>query len=143
LGKMPPVDTRQRSGSGCQPKQRQRRLTRSEVAKLVATYREGDMTVEELAVEFGIHRQTAARHLDVAGATIRRKRLDETQITEAVRLYSKGWSLARIGDHFGCQLDKRELPTATSWHRATATFRETPSFSVTPVIMLGSGFLHD
>jgi DNA-directed RNA polymerase specialized sigma24 family protein len=83
------------------PVRRQRRLTAAEVTSLVAEYQERAMTVEGLAAKFGIHRQTAARHLDAAGITRRRKTLDETQVAEAVRLYGRGWSLARVGGHLG------------------------------------------
>jgi transposase-like protein len=101
LKKQAPVDSRQRAETSRQPRRRQRRLTPSEAENLVTTYQERAITIEDLAAHFGIHRQTAARHLELAGITIRRKILDETQVAEAIRLYATGWSLARIGHRLG------------------------------------------
>jgi AraC-like DNA-binding protein len=77
------------------------RLAAVEVERLVDDYRRRKPPLEELAAEFGVHRQTAARHLDQAGVGLRRKVLSEAQIAEAVQLYREGWSLAKIGSHLG------------------------------------------
>ncbi|POM22789.1 Sigma-70, region 4 [Actinomadura rubteroloni] len=54
----------------------------------------------ELGERFGIDRQTASKILQRAGVAIRRHGLSPEQVDEAVRLYEKGWSLARIGERF-------------------------------------------
>ncbi|SNR96468.1 hypothetical protein SAMN06272737_1493 [Blastococcus mobilis] len=40
------------------------------------------------------------RLLDVKGMPRRQRGLTDGQVQEAARLYAKGWSLTRIGDHF-------------------------------------------
>jgi hypothetical protein len=41
----------------------------------------------------------AARQLHRRGVPMRRRGLCPDQIDEAIRLYSSGWSLARVGEH--------------------------------------------
>jgi hypothetical protein len=41
------------------------------------------------------------RLLDVNGVPRRQRGLSDAQVREANRLYGQGWSLTRIGDHFG------------------------------------------
>jgi transposase-like protein len=57
-------------------------------------------TIDELATTFGIHRTTVMAHLDRQG-TPRRSGTVTKNINEAIRLYETGWSLARVGKHFG------------------------------------------
>lgn len=96
--------TRDRAEGVPAPERRLRRrpirLAQSEIAVLVAEYQRRRVSLDELASEFGIHRQTAARHLDSAGITQRRKTITTSQVRAAIGLYEDGWSLARIGRHF-------------------------------------------
>jgi hypothetical protein len=80
-------------------RQFQRRLNADEVVELVEAYEEG-ATQQELAARFGIHRTTVAAELDRHGFTNRRASLAPEQVTEAIDLYTHGWSLAKIGNHF-------------------------------------------
>ncbi|MGY1771628.1 hypothetical protein [Blastococcus sp. SYSU D00813] len=41
------------------------------------------------------------RLLDVNGVQRRKRGLTDDQVEEAIQLYADGWSLTRIGDHFG------------------------------------------
>jgi DNA-binding MarR family transcriptional regulator len=78
------------------------RLAQSEISALVDEYQRREVSLDELASEFGIHRHTAARHLDSAGVTQRRKAITDEQVQAARHLYENlGWSLARIGEHLG------------------------------------------
>jgi hypothetical protein len=70
------------------------------VAELVDAYEAG-ATQQELEVRFGIHKHTVAAHLDRAGITNRRGAMTPQQVAEAIVLYAQGWSLAKIGNHFG------------------------------------------
>jgi len=77
-----------------------RRLTRDEVAQLAVEYQNG-ATVYDLAERFKIHRTTVSQHLHRQRARMRRRGMTEQQTVEAARLYRQGWSLARLGGHFG------------------------------------------
>jgi DNA-binding CsgD family transcriptional regulator len=81
-------------------RQAQVRLSADEIAELVAAYEAG-ATQQELATQFQIHRGTVAAHLDRAGITNRRGAMTPEQVTDAIDLYTQGWSLASIGNHFG------------------------------------------
>lgn len=81
-------------------RQRHKRLTEAEVARLVARYTEG-ATVYELAGEFGIERRTVAVRLKAAGVVMRQRPASAEQIAEMVRLYESGLSLAKVGDRIG------------------------------------------
>ena len=80
-------------------RQIQRHLGADEVLSLVDTYAQGD-TIDELASKFGIHRTTVMAHLERQRAP-RRSGIVTRNIDEATRLYEEGWSLARVGEHFG------------------------------------------
>jgi hypothetical protein len=80
-------------------KQVQHRLEREEVDQLLERYRAGTK-ISDLAVEFQITRTTVMKHVERAGAP-RRRNLVRDHLDEARRLYDRGWSLARVGDHFG------------------------------------------
>lgn len=80
-------------------RQIQRHLGAREVLNLVGAYTQGD-TIEELATTFGVHRTTVLAHLERRGAQ-RRSGVVTKNIDEASRLYEQGWSLARVGEHFG------------------------------------------
>lgn len=81
----------------------QRRLTSAERAELVDRYLAGERAFE-LALAYGLHRQTVARVLVDAGA--RRPRLmTESERIEAVQLYSEGWTCQAIGHELGRSRD--------------------------------------
>jgi uncharacterized protein (DUF433 family) len=80
-------------------RQIQRHLDPNEVRSLLGAYTEGG-TIDDLATAFGIHRTTVLAHLHRQGAP-RRSGTVKKSINEATRLYDQGWSLARIGEHFG------------------------------------------
>ena len=81
-------------------RQRQKRLTEVEAARMAARYIEG-ATVYELAGEFGIERRTVAVRLRAAGVVMRRQPTGAEQITEMVQLYESGLSLAKVSDRIG------------------------------------------
>jgi transposase-like protein len=80
-------------------RQRQRRLEATERAALITAYVSG-AGVSELAGRFGVHRYTVSQILDRAGVKRRVSGLSPNHVTDAVRLYGQGWSLARIGSSF-------------------------------------------
>lgn len=85
------------------PRQRQRaedRLGADGVAQLVADYQAGRST-KWLQRTYRLSQGAILRLLDVAGVPRRQRGLIEAQVQEAVWLYAQGWSLTRIGDHFG------------------------------------------
>jgi hypothetical protein len=55
-----------------------------------------------VAERWGISRKTVAEHLRRGGVTPRRQGLSPDQAQTSIDLYAGGWSLARIGEHFGC-----------------------------------------
>jgi hypothetical protein len=85
------------------PRQRQRtedRLGLDGVARLVADYQAGRST-KWLQQAHGISQGAVLRLLEVNGVPRRKRGLTDEQVQEAMRLYDQGWSLTRIGDHFG------------------------------------------
>ena len=80
-------------------KQAQNRLDPEEVDRLVQNYRTGTK-IDDLAKQFQISRTTVMKHVELAGAP-RRRNLIIDRIDEARQLYDRGWSLARVGAHFG------------------------------------------
>jgi DNA invertase Pin-like site-specific DNA recombinase len=80
-------------------RQIQRHLDANTILSLVRAYAQGD-TIDELASTFGIHRTTVMAHLERQGVP-RRNGAVTKNINEAIRLYEEGWSLARVGEHFG------------------------------------------
>ena len=64
-------------------------------------YQAGD-DMRVVAERWGISRKTVAEHLRREGVTPRRRGLSPDQVQTAIRLYAAGWSLARIGERFGC-----------------------------------------
>jgi DNA-directed RNA polymerase specialized sigma24 family protein len=73
-----------------------RQLEPDQVRELIAGYKAGH-TVYELGRKFGVNRKTVGEILHRHRVPIR-GRLSGEQIDEAVRLYERGWSLARIGE---------------------------------------------
>jgi hypothetical protein len=51
----------------------------------------------ELATQFGVHRTTVATSLEELGIPLHRQGQHGDGLQEAVELYTKGWSLARLG----------------------------------------------
>jgi DNA-binding transcriptional ArsR family regulator len=84
------------------PRQVQRRLIQDEVDRLVDEYLVG-ATISDLASRFGVHERTVSAHLERGGVGRRYRLLDDTAVEVAAGLYSEGWSLARVGQHFGVQ----------------------------------------
>ncbi|MDP9332218.1 MAG: hypothetical protein M3Q30_02730 [Actinomycetota bacterium] len=81
------------------PKQKQVRLSPTDVDHLIELYLAGK-EINELAGQFDISRTTVMKHVERAGAP-RRRGVIVDHLDEARRLYEKGWSLAKVGEHFG------------------------------------------
>lgn len=80
----------------------QRRLSPTDLDNLLDAYRAG-ATINQLAVEFGIHRTTVAGHLDRHGVP-RHSELtawDDDILGRAAELYATGSSLANVAHQFG------------------------------------------
>jgi predicted DNA-binding protein YlxM (UPF0122 family) len=82
------------------PRQRQRKLSPERIEDLAQAY-QGGASMMELAATYELHRATVVDHLERAGVSRRRTPLADVDTDELWRLYAKGWSLKRIGDHFG------------------------------------------
>lgn len=91
---------RERPTARPRSKQAQRRLAPDQVTELLAAY-QGGSTVLELAASYGVHRTTVTGLLKRHGVPFRPPGLDPADLPEAIRLYEAGWSLARLGQHFG------------------------------------------
>ncbi|MBB4930382.1 lambda repressor-like predicted transcriptional regulator [Lipingzhangella halophila] len=87
------------------------RPTDKHISDIVAEYREG-ATIRQLAIKHRIGRETVSKILKQSGVTMRRTGLTPEQVEEAVRLYTKGWSLAKIGNRFS-------VDGKTVWSRLT------------------------
>ncbi|MGF1661018.1 MAG: helix-turn-helix domain containing protein [Kineosporiaceae bacterium] len=90
-------------------RQRQVRLSPGVETRVVEDYR-GGAGVVDLARRYGVHRTTIAAVRGRHGVPRRRRGMDSAQVDSAVRLYTDGWSLARIGDRFG--VDGQTVRTA-------------------------------
>jgi hypothetical protein len=77
-------------------RQRQRRLTREQVARIGQQYQEG-ATLYKIAAEFSIDRKTVSAHLKAAGIKIRLHAPSSEEADKMVRLYLAGLSCATIG----------------------------------------------
>jgi DNA invertase Pin-like site-specific DNA recombinase len=78
-----------------------RKLTPAKRAQLVELYRSG-MSALELAREFGMHRQTVARHLSQEGVAARSQlKMTPRLIDRAKRLYAEGCSTVEVGRQLG------------------------------------------
>jgi predicted DNA-binding protein YlxM (UPF0122 family) len=67
---------------------------------LVAAY-EDWLSLKDLASAFSIDRRTVGNHLKRRGIASRGRKLTDEQIVQAVELYRRGWSLARIAECLG------------------------------------------
>jgi transposase len=83
-------------------RQKQHRLNRAEIKRLVARYEAG-ARVKELAAEFEVERRTVSAILQREGVPPRQRGLNVEQVDEAVQLYGQSWSLARIGEKLGVE----------------------------------------
>jgi len=83
-----------------EPKQQQRRLTKSQQADLVERYRSGDL-MTDLAETYGIDRRTVSSILKRHDVPSRPRGLSVEQVQEAVLMYAQGKSLAAIGKDLG------------------------------------------
>lgn len=79
-------------------KQAQKRLSGHEAAKLIGAHKAGTR-VKELAIQFGIHRDTVHNILTREGV-LRRRGIQPDDVPEVVRLYQDGWALARLATKF-------------------------------------------
>jgi DNA-directed RNA polymerase specialized sigma24 family protein len=77
----------------------QRRLAGDELSELLTSYRDG-IPINDLAETFAIHRNTVMTLAKRAGAA-ERYRIIDRNLDDAWSLYERGWSTARIGEHFG------------------------------------------
>jgi lambda repressor-like predicted transcriptional regulator len=83
------------------PRQRQKRLTSYEVVQVIQLYHCGAV-MRELADRFGVHKHTISECLKRMGVPLRRQGLRDEDVEEAAQLYAEGWSLARLGQKYGC-----------------------------------------
>ena len=98
-------------------RQRQRRLTETQVIEMAACYEEG-ATVYELATEFGCNRTTVAARLKKAGIVMRLQSPGVVTINSMESLYQSALSYVEIGRQLGYSANTvrkylREGQTAT------------------------------
>lgn len=70
-------------------------LTATLLEQLVARYNDG-ATVYDLAIEFGISRNTVSRRLKAVGVQLRCGPLTQNEIDQAIALYATGLSVATV-----------------------------------------------
>lgn len=80
--------------------QPQTHLTDDAVGEIVAGYRAG-ATILELSARHDCDRKTVIRYLKLRCVEMRRRRLSEDQIDQAVLLYESGLSLIKVGKAVG------------------------------------------
>lgn len=120
---------RARKAAAPRPERRPRRVWRPKElpaetqAAILDAYAAG-RTMKSLALEFGVHRTTIRAALDRHGVLPRDKSMSDPQISEAVRRYEDGESLAKVGGRLGFdaqtianQLRKRGVRIRESWER--------------------------
>ena len=88
-------------------RQRQRRLSMTEITELIKEYEQRG-PVNQLAQQFGIHRTTVTALLRRHEVKLRRAGLAPAEIPTVALLYSQGWSLSRLGAKYG-------VDAATVW----------------------------
>jgi hypothetical protein len=76
------------------------RLDPAVIAQIAADYEAG-ATTPDLMAQYQLGKGTVLRLLRAQGVEIRNQSLTPTELGEAIRLYQSGWSLARVGAHFG------------------------------------------
>ena len=83
------------------PRQRQVRLSPDRAAMLVADYAAGDSR-EAVAARYGVHVETATRHITKAGLKVRRPHgIPANELPTARALYNQGWTYKEIGANYG------------------------------------------
>jgi hypothetical protein len=80
------------------PRQKQRRLNPEEISEVLQRHQAGE-SANSLAKVFGTHRRTIVQHLTASQVQTRYRA--DIDLLEARQLYEQGWSLARVGQHFG------------------------------------------
>lgn len=85
------------------PRQAQHRLTKDQVAVLVADYESG-LSIRATGKKHGVCEETVLRWLNMHGVAVRPQKvcLSTKHLAEARALRAEGWSYRRIGAHFGC-----------------------------------------
>jgi lambda repressor-like predicted transcriptional regulator len=82
-------------------RQRQHRLSPTEIGALVAAYEAG-RSVTALSREFKLHKATVHTHLVRAGVDLRPQQvLTPEQVVEVIELYQSGATLKQLGPQFG------------------------------------------
>jgi len=93
----------------------QRRLSSAAVDALVAAYMSG-RSLPDIAVEFGIHRRTVAKHLEERGVARRQhaRKMADAEVELAIHHYETGASLAAVAAvfHVDRETVRRELSRA-------------------------------
>lgn len=83
------------------PRQVQRRFTTAEAAEITERYQSGQ-TMNHLARSYAVHRRTVAHCLQRQQVAPRQRGLGPEHLDQAAGLYRAGWSLARVGEKYGC-----------------------------------------
>lgn len=83
-------------------RQKQVRLSDSQIAEVVSLYQQGQ-TLSQVAEAFGAHKTTISDHLKRRGVSTRvvQRRMSNADVAKAAELYATGQSLAKVGEHFG------------------------------------------
>lgn len=82
-------------------RQRLHQLTPAEAVAVAQQYQAG-ADMRALAIAFKVHRTTVSQCLHELGVPLRRQGLRDEDMAEAAQFYRAGWSLARLGDKYGC-----------------------------------------
>jgi hypothetical protein len=101
-----------------------KRLGPEAVAQLVADYQAG-VPATQLMGTYGIGKGAVLRILHEAGVIRSRPSLTSARLQEAAELYGQGWSLVRLGEHFGFDqsaiwlgLKRMKVPMRRPWERS-------------------------
>jgi len=107
LSNLPECESQRSDGSKsakpCHPRQRQVRLDCEEVQELCAMYKKG-ASLRDLEMTFGVHRDTAAKHLENHGISRRLggpRRLTDKQVQWARKRRTSGESIRSIAESLG------------------------------------------
>lgn len=79
---------------------RTRKIWPSDITKLVEEFNKGS-SQRQLAIQFGIHRETVGKLLREAGVNTSRHRIPEAKAREICRLYATGLSCISVGRQLG------------------------------------------
>jgi hypothetical protein len=77
-----------------------KRLGQEAIAQLAADYQAGASTTA-LMKRYGIGKGTVLKILDDHGVVRRHQPLSKAQVQQAIELYRRGWSAARVGRYMG------------------------------------------